>query len=63
MNRKLNECNNCPYWDNKENKMKNRLRCITNCDTRIKHQLKMAIIFNRSMGSKQNEYEHGKEVL
>ena len=63
MDRKLKECENCTYWDDKENKMKNKLRCMVKCNIRINHQIEKAIIFNRSIGSKCGEFEHGKEVI
>lgn len=63
MDRKLKECETCPYWDKEKNKMKNKLRCMVQCNIRIKHQTKMAIVFNRNIGSKHGEFEHGKEVL
>lgn len=63
MNRKLTQCESCSRWNNKENKMKNRLWCMTNCEFRMKHQIKIATIYNRSTGSKKGELEHGKQVI
>lgn len=63
MNRKLPECESCLKWNKKENKMRNELWCMIECNFRINHCWHIATAFNRATGSKQGELEHGKEVI
>ncbi len=61
MNSKLKECENCKGWDDERNKMRNKLRCMVDCDARRIHQTKIAIEYNRAVGGSPTE--HGKVVL
>lgn len=61
MFRKLEECKNCSGWNEEENRMRNRLRCMVGCEARQLHQTQIAIAYNRVVGGSPTE--HGNRFI
>ena len=61
------KCKSCPHYDRKNNKQRNKLKCMFSCVNYIQEQKARAFQYNASVSTdifeNETEYEHGKKVF
>ncbi len=64
---KIDKCNTCSRYDHKNNRMRNKLRCMFQCEEYILDQARRAFEYNRAVSGDDFDiksiYEHGKQVF
>lgn len=61
------ECKNCEYYNHEENRPRNRLRCMLDCDGYQQDQAQRMYSYNMLVSgedfTKEEMYEHGLKVF
>ena len=63
----ISKCEYCKNYDHKNDKTKNKLRCMVSCDDLQQFQTQQAFEYNRAVSNgnfdTEKQYEHGKEIF
>ena len=63
----IEKCKSCNRYDKEQDRMKNKLFCMFNCEEYKQEMAQRAIAYNRAVSGedfdKEPIYEHGKKVF
>lgn len=64
---KIDKCNTCSRYDHKNNRMRNKLRCMIECEEFQLDQARRIFEYNRAVSGDNFDtepiYEHGNQVF